>query len=74
MKPLQNFREDTVVLRMFIKLIKLLEVLFIHWFVGSSREVDVGLVSDTPLINGVLDLKTNISNIFTNQTEITNGS
>jgi hypothetical protein len=47
---------------MLIKLIKLLEVLFIYWFVGRSREMDVGLVSNTPLINGVLDLKIRISN------------
>ena len=61
MKPLQNFREDTIVLRMLLKLIKL-EMLFIYWFVGSSSEMDVSFVSATPLVNGVLNLKANISN------------
>ena len=69
MKPLQDFREDTVVLSMLLKPIKLIEVLFIYWFVGCSREMDVGLVSATPLINGVLNLNNNISNdiYFTDQ-------
>ena len=62
MKPLQNFWEDTIILCMLLKLIKLLEVLFVYWFVGSSCEMDVHLVAITPLINGVLNLKTNISN------------
>ena len=62
MKPLQNFRKDTIVLCMLVKLLKFDEMLFIYWFVGSSCKMDVSLVSATPLINGILNLKTNISN------------
>ena len=61
MKPLQNFRENTIVFSMIRKLIEIFEVLFIYWFVGSSCEMDVNLVSTAPLINGILNLKTNIS-------------
>ena len=51
MKPLQNFWEDTIILCMLLKLIKLLEVLFVYWFVGSSHEMDVHLVAVTPLVD-----------------------
>ena len=47
---------------MIRKLIEIFEVLFIYWFVGSSSEMDVNLVSTAPLINGILNLKTDISN------------
>jgi hypothetical protein len=57
MKPLQNFGEDTMILHMLLKLIKHLEMLFIYRLVGNSCEIDVSLVSATPLVNGVLDLE-----------------
>jgi len=57
MKPLQNFGEDAVLLCMLLKLIKHPEMLFIYWFVGNGREIDVSLVSTTPLVDGVLDLE-----------------
>ena len=57
MKPLQNFGEDAVLLCMLLELIKHPEMLFIYWFVGNSHEIDVSLVSATPLVDGVLDLE-----------------
>jgi hypothetical protein len=42
---------------MLLKLIKHLEMLFVYRFVGNSREIDVSLVSATPLVNGVLNLE-----------------
>ena len=57
MKPLQDFREDTMLLRMLLELIKHPEMLFVYWFVGNGREIDVSLVSATPLVDGVLDLE-----------------
>lgn len=62
MKPLYNFREDSILLRMHLKLIKFLEVVFVYWFVSSSCEMYVSLVSATPLINGIFNLRNNISN------------
>jgi len=32
-------------------------MLFVYWFVGNSHEMDVSLVSTTPLVNGVLNLE-----------------
>ena len=46
---------------MIRKLIKIFEVLFIYWFVGSSYEMDVNFVSATPLFNGIFNLKIDIS-------------
>ena len=57
MKPLQNFGEDAVLLHMLLKLIKHPDMLFVYWFVGNGREIDVSLVSATPLVDGVLDLE-----------------
>ena len=57
MKPLQNFGEDAMLLRMLLELIKHPEMLFVYWFVRNSREIDVSLVSATSLVNGVLDLE-----------------
>ena len=74
MKPLQNFRENTIVFSMIRKLIEIFEVLFIYWFVGSSSEMDVNLVSTAPLINGILNLKTDISNTLYKSVWNTNGS
>ena len=50
MKPLQNFWEDAMLLRMLLELIKHPEMLFVYWFVGNGREMDVNLVSTTPLV------------------------
>lgn len=47
---------------MHLKLIKFLEVVFVYWFVSSSCEMYVSLVSATPLINGIFNLRNNISN------------
>ena len=57
MKPLQNFGEDAVLLRMLLKFIKHPEMLFVYWFVGNGCEIDVSLVSTPPLVDGVLDLE-----------------
>ena len=57
MKPLQNLGEDIILLHMLLKLIQHLKMLFVYWFVANSGEMDVSLVSATPLVNGVLDLE-----------------
>lgn len=46
-----------MLLRMLLELIKHPEMLFVYWFVGNGREIDVSLVSATPLVDGVLDLE-----------------
>jgi hypothetical protein len=57
MKPLQNFGEYAMLLCMLLELIKHPEMLFVYWFVGNGCEIDVSLVSATPLVDGVLDLE-----------------
>jgi hypothetical protein len=57
MKPLQNFWEYTMLICVHLKFIKLKEMLFVYGFVSSRCEMNVSLMTATPLINGVLDLE-----------------
>ena len=41
MKPLQKFWDDTMLLRMLLKLVEHFEVLLVNRLVGGGREVNV---------------------------------
>lgn len=56
MKPLQKSWDDTVLLCMLLELVEHFEVLLVNRLVGGGREVDVGFLAATPLVNAVLNL------------------
>jgi hypothetical protein len=51
MKPLQKFWDDTMLLRMLLKLVEHFEVLLVNRLVGDGREVNVSFLATTPLVD-----------------------